>query len=215
MGPADRGEALETRPPIRRRERRKHLNVRGSSLVQPLLSIPAMRLVTLLTVVLLGGCLSGLPADGGGPGGQADGGVKQPDALTIDLKAIFRDWSGCMTLANFQAANMTSAWANLTTSDGKQCVNCHGQGEFNFIASDDEAAFFAGLSQHSYFMVMYFSVDPATKKVIVNTTSFKGAAAKPGHPKFNTDANPGITALQAFHASTAANTACGAPTMID
>jgi hypothetical protein len=214
MGTVDRGRDLETRPPIGRRGRRKHLNVRGSSLVQPLLTVRVMRLVTILILAALAGCLGGLPDDGGS-GGQTDGGVKQPDAQTIDLKAIFRDWSGCMTLANFQAANMTSAWANLTTSDGKQCVNCHGQGEFNFIASADEAAFFAGLSQHSYFMVMYFSVDIPTKKVIVNTTSFKGAAAKPGHPKFNTDANPGITALQAFYASTAANTACGAPTMID
>lgn len=171
--------------------------------------------VALVTSIVLGGCLGDLPSGGGGPGVQVDAGTGQPDAQTIDLKAVLREWSGCMTLANFQAANMTTAWSTLTTSDGKQCLNCHGQGEFNFIASGDEAVFFAGITQHSYLMVMYFSVDAATKKVVVNPQSFKSANSKAGHPKFNAEANQGITALQMFHATTAANTACGAPTMID
>jgi hypothetical protein len=152
---------------------------------------------------------------GGGGGVQTDGGMKQPDAQTIDYKAIFKTWSGCMTLANFQAANMTVAWSTLTTNDNKQCLNCHDQGQYNFIASDEEAVYFEKLSQHSYFLAMYFGVDPVTKQVTVNTASFKGANAKTGHPKFNADTNQGITALQTFHASTAANTACGTPTMID
>lgn len=174
-----------------------------------------MRLaVAIVTFVALGGCLGDLPS-GGGPGAQTDAGMRQPDATVIDLKAVFRQWSGCMTLANFQAANMAAAWSQLTTTDGKQCINCHEQGQYNFIASVDEAAFFAGLSQHSYFMVKYFSVDPATMKVIVNTQSFKAANNAVGHPKFNADTNAGMTALNAFHASTTANTACGAPTMID
>jgi hypothetical protein len=175
-----------------------------------------MRLAVALITSVLAGCIGALPEGGGpGPGGQPDGGMQQADATSVDFKAILKQWSGCMTLANFQAANMASAWTNLTTTDGKQCVNCHDQGQYNFIASDDEDAFFAGLSQHSYFMVMYFSVDGPTMKVLVNTQSFKSANAKVGHPKFNAEMNPGITALQAFHASTAANTACGAPTMID
>jgi hypothetical protein len=170
--------------------------------------------VTFVVQILITGCVGNI-SDVGNPGSNPDGGTKQPDAQTIDYKAVFKTWSGCMTLANFTAANMTSAWSNLTTADNKQCVNCHDQGQYNFIASNDEAAYFAGLSQHSYFMAMYFTVDPATMKVIVSTSSFKSANTKVGHPKFNADMNAGITALQAFHASTAANTACGAPTMID
>jgi hypothetical protein len=166
--------------------------------------------------LLLSGCFGNI-SDGGddGPGAKADGGVKQPDAQTIDYKAIFKTWSGCMTLANFQAANMATAWSTLTTSDNKQCLNCHDQGQYDFIATDDEAAYFTKLSQHSYFLAKYFTVDPATMKVIVSTASFKSANSKTGHPKFNAEANQGITALTTFHASTAANTACGAPTMID
>jgi hypothetical protein len=173
------------------------------------------RAVALITSLVFAGCMGSISDGPGGPGVQPDGGTKQPDAKVIDYKAIMKQWSGCMTLANFQAANMTMAWSTLTTNDGKQCLNCHDQGEYNFIASDDETAFFAGISQHSYFMMMYFSVDPATEKPIVNTQSFKSAAGKVGHPKFNTDTNQGITALQTFFTSTAANTACGTPTMID
>lgn len=176
------------------------------------------RAVSLVAFVALTGCVGSLegPGTGPGPGGQPDAGMPLADAPpSVDLTAILKNWSGCMTLANFQAANMAEAWSNLTTSDGKQCLNCHDQGEYNFIASDDENAFFAGISQHSYFMLKYFSVDVASMKVIVSTASFASANAKVGHPKFNYTMNAGITALNAFHASTAANTACGAPTMID
>jgi hypothetical protein len=183
--------------------------------VHALLLRGGMRSAVML-VAVLAGCVGNLTdLGGGGSGTQADGGVKQPDAQLVDYKAAFKTWSGCMTLANFAAANMATAWSTLTTTDNKQCLNCHDQGQYNFIATNDEALYFAGLSQHSYFMAMYFTVDPATMKVIVSTASFKSANAKTGHPKFNAEMNQGITALQAFHASTAANTACGAPTMID
>jgi hypothetical protein len=174
------------------------------------------RAVALVTILVLTGCVGSLTDTGPGGGGiQPDAGTPTPDVPTVDIKAVLTSWSGCMTLANFQAANMTTAWSTLTTTDGKQCLNCHDQGEYNFIASDDENAFFTGLSQHSYFMLKYFSVDAATMKVVVSTASFASANAKVGHPKFNVTMNQGITALDAFHASTAANTACGAPTMID
>jgi hypothetical protein len=179
------------------------------------------RAVTLVASLLLAGCVGTLTEGNGGGGGgddtnlQPDAGTPSPDAQIVDLKAILSQWSGCMTLANFQAANMAQAWSTLITNDGKQCLNCHDQGEYNFIASDDENAFFAGVSQHSYFMLKYFAVDTATMKVVVSTASFASANAKVGHPKFNYSMNAGITALTAFHASTAANTACGAPTMID
>ncbi|HEY5952324.1 MAG TPA: hypothetical protein VIV40_42795 [Kofleriaceae bacterium] len=175
-----------------------------------------MRFVAaLVTAVCFAGCVGSLTDAGGGPGATTDGGAHGPDAKQVDVKGILRTFSGCMTLTNFQAAKMTTAWSTLTTNDGKQCMNCHDAGEYNFIASDDETQYFSGLSQHSYFMLMYFSVDPATEKVIVNTQSFKGANSTVGHPKFNADANQGMTALQTFYTASSGNTACGAPTMID
>jgi hypothetical protein len=176
-------------------------------MVQPLLLVIVVRLGVVLCLCLAG--CSGLTELGGG---TPEAG---PDAKVIDVKAIFRTWSGCMTLTNFQAANMTIAWSTLSTQDNKQCLNCHQHGEYNFLASDDETYFFAGLTQHSYFMAKYFSVDPPTEKVIINTLSFKGANSIVGHPKFNTTMNQGLTALTTFFDATAANTACGAPTLID
>jgi hypothetical protein len=171
-----------------------------------------MRLaVALVTSILLGGCLGGIDD----VGGTGDGGMRGPDARVVDVKGILRTWSGCMTLTNFQTANMTTAWSTLVSSDGKTCQNCHSEGQYNFIATDDETAFYTGLSQHSYFMLKYFLVDTATEKVIVNTKSFMTANSAIGHPKFNYTMNAGMTALTSFYNATVANTACGAPTMID
>jgi hypothetical protein len=64
-------------------------------------------------------------------------------------------------------------------------------------------------------MAMYFTVDPATEKVVINTGSFKAANSSPGHPKFNADTNAGMTSLTTFYMATAANTACDAPRMVD
>jgi hypothetical protein len=172
--------------------------------------------VALVTSLAVTACIGPVTGPGGGGGDQPDGGtVRQPDARVVDIKAIFRLWSGCMTLTNFQTANMATAWPQVTTNDGKQCINCHSEGQYNFIATDDETAFFNGISQHSYFMAKYFAVDTATEKVIVNTLSFKGANSTVGHPKFNADMNQGMTALNTFYTATAANTACDPPRMVD
>jgi hypothetical protein len=169
-----------------------------------------MRTTVVLIAALLAGCVGGITDLGEGPADPA-----APDAQTFDAKAVFRQWSGCMTMANFQTASMKTAWSTLTTNDGKQCLNCHDQGAYNFIASDDETAFFTGLSQHSYFLSMYFTVNPATKKIEINTGSFNAANTAVGHPRFNTTSNQGLTALTTFHAATAANTACETPRMLD
>jgi len=169
------------------------------------------RTVGVLASLALAGCVGSLTdKDGAQPDAR-----RGPDATVVDIKAILRQWSGCMTLANFQAANMAASWSLLTTNDNKQCQNCHAQGQFGFIASSDETAFFDGISQHSALMIMYFTVDVPTKTVVVNTTSFKSANTKPGHPRFNATANIGMTALATFHTATAMNTACDAPRMID
>ena len=164
-----------------------------------------MRIAIALMTAVLSGCF----------GDVTDlGGAERPDAKTVDVKGILSQWSGCMTMPNFQAANMTSSWSTMTTNSAQQCVNCHDGGQFGFMASDDEAAFFAGISQHSSLMKMYFTVDLATEKVIVNTSSFASANGKTGHPKFNT-MNAGMAALETFYAATAANTVCETSKMLD
>ena len=166
-----------------------------------------MRTTVVLMAAMLAGCFGEISDLGEN--------ATAPDAQTVDTKAIFKQWSGCMTKTNFQAATMATAWSTLVTNDGKQCLNCHDQGAYNFIASDDENAYFTGLSQHSYFLSMYFRVDPATMKVELNTEAFKAANSIVGHPRFNWSSNQGMTALTTFHAATVANTACESPRMLD
>jgi len=144
-----------------------------------------------------------------------DVGSNGPDARTVDVKTILSQWSGCMTMTNFQTANMMHAWSTLASNDGKACQGCHSDAQFGFMATDDEGAFFTGISQHSALMAMYFTVDLATEKVIVNKQSFASANSALGHPRFNTTMNAGMTALETFYAATLSNSPCGTARMID
>ena len=162
-----------------------------------------MRAAILTITVLLSGCFGDVTDLGG------------DQKKVVDVKGILGAWSGCMTMPNFQAANMTTSWSTLTsTSDAKQCVNCHDSGQFGFMASDDETAFFTGISQHSGLMAVYFSVDIDTEEVVVNHESFARANSAVGHPRFNTN-NAGMTALETFHAATLTNTICETSRMLD
>jgi len=154
---------------------------------------------------------------GGGPTTTPSG--ESPAAVTARLTG---EWSGCMTLANFQTANM-KAWGNMR-ADNSACKTCHVVGEFGNIASDTDNPFFTIISTNKYYMVQYFTVDfsqgVAAAKVIVNTKSFAGVAGALAphteHPRFTVNNSTGMVALQKFYDLTlAAKTAgtCGPPTL--
>jgi hypothetical protein len=160
-----------------------------------------------------------LQARAGGSTTTPTTGDDSPAALTAKLTA---EWSGCMTLANFTAANMT-AWGNMR-ADNSACKTCHIDGEYGQIASDvadaPSLSFFKTISTNKYYMAQYFSVDVANKKMIVNTRSFTGVgqalAPHTEHPRFTVTNSAGMTALQKFYDSTmASKTAgtCGPPTL--
>jgi hypothetical protein len=159
-------------------------------------------------------------AGGGGGGGGMTG--ESPAAATARVLNAF---SGCMTLANFTAANMATAWGQLQANDGSRCESCHVTGGQGFIATSvaettgGTPGLYTTVSQNEYYMIQYFTVDlsagPAGAKVIVNTTSFGGVSdAQPPHvehPTFNATNNNGVTALNAWYtAIVAAETAAGA-----
>lgn len=144
-----------------------------------------------------------------------------PAAATVRLT---REWSGCMTQANFTAANMT-AWGNMRANNSA-CKTCHVVGEYGNIASDTVNPFFTVISTNKYYMAQYFSVDlsqgVASAKVIINTKSFTGVgtglAPHTEHPRFQLNNSAGMQALQKFYDSTmAAKTAgtCGPPTLMN
>src|SRR5262245_32354647 len=129
-----------------------------------------MRVVVAL--LLLAACdVGALP---GHEGTQPDGGGG-PQGPSAAQLAMLKQWSGCMTQANFATANMANAWGRLQATTLKSCQSCHSEGQFGFVATTDQASFFSKISQHSSFMAMYFTADMASNKVIVNTNSFKAA----------------------------------------
>jgi hypothetical protein len=139
---------------------------------------------------------------------------------------VLNQWSGCMTLTDFNTAKMATAWGNMTTNDNSKCESCHVNGYMGFIATQivttvdgGSPGLFTELQTSVTYMTPYFTVDlsggPSAAKVVVNTTAFMGVSqAQPphvDHPEFNATNNAGMTALQTFYTATMAHvTAAGA-----
>jgi hypothetical protein len=168
------------------------------------------RLASLLFVA--GACTGQLdtPTGSGDPPGST-----QPDAGTMPTPPtpdappaltpleILGQWSGCLTLQNFQAANMAEAWGNMAAQNNQLCRNCHGVGDYGFIATDDENLFFTTMTEHSSYLVKYFSIQGTD--IIVNTGSVTNAGTTlAGHPRFDPINNPGMLALQKLYTDTKA-----------
>lgn len=173
-------------------------------------------------------------ATGGGGGGTPTGSQETYAAAT---KRLMNDWSACMTLANFNAANMAQAWGNMQANNGERCAACHSTGGYGFMASGiattnpngGPPGMFTVMSTDKYFLPMYYTVDlsdttrDASGKLInakmkFNEESFKGVAQNIAphvqHPSFNYTNSQGINALKTFYTSTAAAVAagnCGTP----
>lgn len=135
-------------------------------------------------------------------------------------------WSACMTMTNFNTANMADAWGNMNAGNNDTCEECHTNGGQGFVASQLATGFYNLISTKRQYLTQYFAVDltggTAAAKVIINTVSFTqvGTNMPPHqeHPKFNPTNNQGMNALKKFYdATTAAMTAgtCGTPTLTD
>ena len=123
----------------------------------------------------------------------------------VDPIAKLNEWSGCMSLANFETAEMPTAWNVLASVGNQRCANCHQAGLDTFLSGTGNAqAFFTGLTSQRDFLLKYFTVD-ATGKVVINTASMANAGTTlPGHPRFNPTDNVGMTALNEFYTLTQA-----------
>ena len=144
---------------------------------------------------------------------------ESPAAATARLLG---QWSGCMTLANFNTANMANAWGQMQTNNGDACQSCHVNGANGMIATQQATTMFGVISTNKYYLLQFFTVDltKTPAQVVINTQSFLGVSqGKPPHvehPTFNATTNQGMTALQTFYTSTmagvTANT-CGPSTL--
>lgn len=151
-----------------------------------------------------------------------------PDAAsqTEIGNALLRQWSGCMSLANFQAANM-KAWGTVpapaqTTGTQQTCETCHGTGDYGFIAtSTNDSLFFDVISSNRYYMQHYFAVDLLQQQINVNFATLipvsMAQAPHTTHPTFDRF-NAGTDALMSFYASTLSRLqmgTCDAPRLVN
>jgi hypothetical protein len=140
------------------------------------------------------------------------------------IRAAEDAWSGCLTLGDFQSADMARAWGHLEATDPQeQCMTCHVTGGNDFIASDEQPVFFDFVTTKRKYMLQYFAVDTSlgTPKMVVNYTSFNmvsgGNVAHLEHPTFAFN-NDGMTALKTlFDLAEAKRVAgqCNPPTLTE
>lgn len=163
-------------------------------------------------------------AGGTGPGPST--GTETPGQATARL---MNAWSSCLTVTDFQSANMRQAWQNMTAG-GSACETCHSTGAYNFIVSrivetdpnGGPPGFYTTLATIKEYMIMWFTVDltqtgPDGKrgKIVINEQAFigvaEGKAPHATHPRFNALNNQGMTALREWYDLTMAKlTAAGA-----
>jgi hypothetical protein len=146
----------------------------------------------------------------------AGGGSNQPPPF--DAKAALKEWSGCMSLENFNAAGMTNAWATLGADNLQKCLNCHNGGVAGFYISANAQNFFNAISTQAAYLVKYFGINAAERTIVVNTGSFQSANMIQGHPTFPIETNAGMIALKKFYESTLARKTanlCDPPRLVD
>lgn len=138
------------------------------------------------------------------------------ETLSQATERVLSEFAGCMSLTNFQTANM-KAWGNVTAENNEQCRDCHVTGGHGYFASDLDQPFYTVISTKKYYFLQYLTVDltmgAAAAKVIVNESSFRGVSNGQDphreHPRFNATNNNGMTALKAFYDATMARKAAG------
>lgn len=133
------------------------------------------------------------------------------ETLAQATERVLSEWAGCMTVANFNAANMAQAWGAMQAQNNQECDNCHANGDGGFFATRYQPQrFFDILQTKKYFFLQYMTVDltngAAEAKIVINDMSMRGVANGQDphreHPRFNADNNQGRNALLQFYNAT-------------
>ena len=127
---------------------------------------------------------------------------------------VIARWQACMTFADFHAANMASAWSNMTTASNQKCTSCHVNGGSGFIATTNEQQMFDVLKMNKYLLLELVTLAltaEGTYHVIVNDKTIPAAGSgqvpHAEHPHF--DATAGMNATRMFYDLTQAR--CSTP----
>jgi hypothetical protein len=139
--------------------------------------------------------------DGGSASGVDAGIVAPPDAEPVAVDPMAQ-WSGCMLLVNWNAANMGS-WAQKPAEGGTVCASCHGDGLARFNADSNADLMFA-YNRYEVFIGGFFTLATAADGTLDVITAkdklkLKGSGIS-AHPTYATgDADPYFSALETFH----------------
>ena len=139
----------------------------------------------------------------------------EPTTPNEGPEAVLLRWQQCMTLADFQAANMAGAWTSVaTTPTNQKCASCHAVASYGFVATSNAQQFFDVIKADKYLLQAFVDVaavasQPGAWQVIVDEQTIPGAGSGdiPEHPRFNPAV--GMTALRDFYQRTQAR--CAAP----
>lgn len=140
------------------------------------------------------------------PGDGADAGAPAADAAPREARAVLAEWSGCMTLASWQASGM-AGWAQKVTEGATVCSSCHGEGLARVNTDPDQEAMFT-MNRHEVFITGFFALadDGGALEVVPAYDKLDAVAGGAGdHPTFPTgEADPAYQALARFHELTRA-----------
>ena len=112
---------------------------------------------------------------------------------------LISEWSGCLNLNDFIELRFGEVWAN-KGSTGGNCEQCHQDGGYGMIATDDNAYMYQVLSSNKYYMLMFFKpnvIDLANAQMQTNEQQFINVGLRipphTEHPAFDPRQITGVT----------------------
>lgn len=115
------------------------------------------------------------------------------------------EWSGCMSLADWEAEGVADLWADKNANGQGNCDTCHNLGADGFMASNQDARVFEYVAGYPAFMPSYFTLNAAGTEVVINRARLEsvGSQLSPheNHGAFNVDGEA-MEALQRFYQKT-------------
>jgi hypothetical protein len=119
-----------------------------------------------------------------------------------------------MDMTDWTTDQVATKIADITSGAGA-CIQCHVNGQGNFLASTDSTRVFRVLTTDQYYMAAYFVPDVSDlsqAKMVINSDAFRrvGTGVYPyiEHPRFD-PASAGFNALTSFYNKTMARKTAG------
>jgi hypothetical protein len=116
----------------------------------------------------------------------------------VDPAELLRNWSGCMTQANFDLAQMPQLFG-AAQGGGQACRNCHGAGAFGFAVDTESLIYFQTITTSMSQLVKYFKVDAGAVVINLGAMDNAGSGSIAQHPLFTTENLSGMPALTQFY----------------